>query len=177
MLRHVLASADVYTVLHVLMTVYLDADDDDQRADLLAVVEAKHRSLLTVLKPALQHLDRRQRMINLRSKIVDAELQFVLALLLNVDGKAMLCELMRERFPREDPLEALVDGISRLAAVVYPAQPADTLRRGVRSLLVEGQVPDAIGGDSLLPTLWESWLFAPLMSGPRIAPPAELVRS
>lgn len=178
-LRHLFNSPDVQSVFHILSAAWLETNDADQRADLLATAGARHGALVEAMRPMLEQLDRRRRLMDLRATIDDPDLQFFLALLLNVDARGPMLEIVRQRHPTQDPLDLLTGWSTAVASRVYADEPADTIDQVVRSL-VKGNAVGLAGapgglaaqGDAIDEktarasrfgrTLRDSWLFKPL---------------
>ena len=118
--------------------------------------------------PALDYLDRRRRLLKLRAQIDDPDLQFFLALLLNVDGRQAILDLVKQRDPDADPIEMFVRCGAELATRVHAGVDAESAQWAIRALLA-GQTPDTRSVDTSPPwtvseTLRGSWLFKPWVS-------------
>jgi NADP-dependent 3-hydroxy acid dehydrogenase YdfG len=68
------------------------------------------------LRPALARLRRQKLIIELREKVTKPDLKFVLALLANVTDKQILFDLLKQRYPSQDPIGVLINTFGELSA-------------------------------------------------------------
>jgi hypothetical protein len=80
----------------------------DKFLDLAAERHGRHGS---VFAPVFARLDMLDEMVQRRGFVTDPEQRFFLALLLNVDGRDRVFELIRQRVPDADPLEKVLDWV------------------------------------------------------------------
>src|SRR4029077_2850502 len=90
-------------------------DDYDQQESLLAAAAVRHPEFVLLVRPALEYLARRQRLTTLRKAVSASELQFLLAVLLNVDDRTTAFQLIQQRYPRRTPVDAMVEWLVNLA--------------------------------------------------------------
>ena len=83
--------------------------------DLFERVRARHGSNADTLARVFEHREFLQEILIRRSYITDPEQRFFFALLLNVDGKERILELIADRFPGTDPVEKILDWVFDLS--------------------------------------------------------------
>ena len=82
---------------------------------LLNVVIEHHGSKAAVLKQVFDHYEMLDEIVKRRSYVSDPEHRFFMALLLNVDRRTPIFDLVRHRFPDADPVEKILDWVFDLA--------------------------------------------------------------
>lgn len=75
----------------------------------LEAAHRRHGEKAGVFEKVFEHREVQNEMVRKRSFITDAEHRFFFALLLNLDTKDHIFELIRQRFPDADPLEKVLD--------------------------------------------------------------------
>jgi hypothetical protein len=84
---------------------------------MLEHARAKHGEIVDLL-PAVFEEEQRQNDITKRRGMIDGEdHRFFLALLLNVPDRALVLELIRQKYPHDDPVERAVRWVSELAKI------------------------------------------------------------
>ncbi len=83
--------------------------------DLLDIVIERHGPKAAVLKQVFEHHDMLEEIIKRRGYVSDPEHRFFMALLLNVDRRPLIFELIKHRFPDADPVEKILDWVFDLA--------------------------------------------------------------
>lgn len=81
----------------------------------LETVAKRHEKFADVLPKVFAYYDKLDQILRLRSYVSDAELRFFLALLLNVEGKIKIFELIKSKYPNDDPLDKALDWVYQLA--------------------------------------------------------------
>lgn len=84
-------------------------------AGFLQIVGNKHEKFAEVLPEVFVYQDKIDQILRQRSFVIDAELRFFLALLLNIDGKEPIFELIKSKYPNEKPLDKVLDWVYSLA--------------------------------------------------------------
>jgi hypothetical protein len=84
-------------------------------AAFLDVVEKRHGAGGKVLRDVFERADVIDEIIRRRSYVTDPEHRFFMALLLNVDGRERIFELIRRRFPETEPVEKVLDWVFDLS--------------------------------------------------------------
>ncbi|MCS6874227.1 MAG: hypothetical protein N2Z23_08480 [Pyrinomonadaceae bacterium] len=84
--------------------------------ELVELVQRKHGTVANSLPEIFHYQERIQEITRRRSFVVDNELRFFLALLMNVEGKQRIFQLVKERFPNTDPVEKILDWVDQLAS-------------------------------------------------------------
>lgn len=126
-LAEFLAGCDFHTSLLVLRNLrpllgprflehHLGIDTGKEPFDrMVEVVEARHGSLASVIRPFFRAIDRERDLVQRRSYVSDPQLRFFLAVLLNLDGRDHILDVVAARHPGTDPIETTVNWISALA--------------------------------------------------------------
>lgn len=84
--------------------------------NLVDTARKKHGDTINMFLSVFQEKERQADIIGRRGIITEPEHRFFLALLLNVDGRSHLFELIRQKFPDNDPIEKLLDWTTDLSA-------------------------------------------------------------
>lgn len=82
---------------------------------LFEIVRRRHGELADLILPVLEEVRRQQNLIQRRGQITSNEHRFFLALLLNVPDRAKIVELVRQRFPEQDPVDTITEWVDELA--------------------------------------------------------------
>jgi hypothetical protein len=85
--------------------------------ELLKKSRRRHGSLMNFLIPVLGEMQRQRALVGLRARVTDSEHRFFLALLLNVDERATILELVRQRFPDKNPVETVCEWVRDLSLI------------------------------------------------------------
>lgn len=88
---------------------------DDRFESFLDVVSKRHEKFANVLPKVFAHHKKLDQIVRQRSFVTDAELRFFLALLLNVDGKRRIFELVKTKFEKQKPIDKILDWVHKLA--------------------------------------------------------------
>lgn len=126
-IREFLEKSDFQTSFKILSTVrsYIQHNQMQQMFNLaepkdrfdmfLDVVGKKHEKFADVLPKVFAHHDKLDQIVRQRSYVTDSELRFFLALLLNIDGKERILELIRSKYPKTEPIDKVLDWVYKLA--------------------------------------------------------------
>ena len=82
---------------------------------LLEIARRRHGELVDFILPVFDESARQNYLIQRRGQITSNEHRFFLALLLNVPDREKLLELVKHRFPDQDPVETVIDWVEELA--------------------------------------------------------------
>lgn len=82
---------------------------------LLDVVRRRHGERAEVLPAVFAHRDMQDEIVRRRGYVTNPEHRFFLALLMNIEGRENIFELVRRRFPDDDPMERVLDWVLELA--------------------------------------------------------------
>ena len=74
-----------------------------------------HGEITERILPVLEEQERQRDIIERRAAITGEEHRFFLALLLNVPARAKILELVKDRFPEQDPVETILDWVDELS--------------------------------------------------------------
>jgi len=113
--RHVLGTEDAYSVFQFLLSTFEMIEDEDERHNLLLAARWKHPKLIEALQPALLQAERRNKIAQVRERVSNSDLQFFLALLLNITERPAILSLIGQRYPSRDPVTAIVTWVRELS--------------------------------------------------------------
>jgi hypothetical protein len=126
MIGELLCSSDFHTAYFVLTETYnhlrsneidslfgLSTGKDRFKAILERCKEA-HDELTDLILPVLEEHERQISIIQRRSTITADEHRFFLALLLNISRREKVLELVKQRYPDQDPVETVLDWVEEL---------------------------------------------------------------
>jgi hypothetical protein len=88
---------------------------EDRFEKAVEVVRRRHGSLVETLLEVFDKQDKLGEIINRRNYITEPEHRFFMALLMNLEGKARIFSLIKERFPENEPIEKVLDWTTELA--------------------------------------------------------------
>jgi len=81
----------------------------------LSIVAKRHGTPGQELTAVFAHFDMLDEIVGRRNYVTDSEHRFFMALLLNVDGRERILQLISQRFPDGDPVEKILDWVFDLA--------------------------------------------------------------
>jgi len=113
--RHILGTEDAYSVFQFLLSTFDLIEDEDERHNLLLAARWKHPKLIEALQPALLQAERRNKIVQVRERVSNSDLQFFLALLLNITERPAILSLIGQRYPSRDPVTAIVTWVRELS--------------------------------------------------------------
>lgn len=113
--RHILGTEDAYSVFQFLFSTFELIEDEDERYNLLLAARWKHPKLIEALEPALLQAERRNKIVRIRERVSNSDLQFFLALLLNITERTAILSLIEQRYPSRDPVTAIVTWVRDLS--------------------------------------------------------------
>jgi hypothetical protein len=113
--RHTLGTEDAYSVFHFLLSTFELIEDENEQYDLLLTARLKHPKLIEALLPALLQLERRNKLVRIRERVSNSDLQFFLALLLNIPERPAILSLIEQRCPSRDPVTVIVTWVRQLS--------------------------------------------------------------
>ena len=114
-IRHILGTEDAYSVFHFFLSTFGLIEDEDERHDLLLAGRLKQAKLIEALRPALLEAERRNRILAVRERVSSSDLQFFLALLLNIPERSAILKLIEQRYPSRDPITAILAWVRELS--------------------------------------------------------------
>lgn len=113
--RHMLGTEDAYSVFQFLLSTFELIEDEDERQNLLLAAQLKHPKLIEGLEPALLQAERRNKIVGIRERVSSSDLQFFLALLLNIPERSAILSLIKQRYPSRDPVMAILTWVRELS--------------------------------------------------------------
>ena len=126
LIGELLAGSDFHTAFAVLDNAFGPLSNDrlerafgiatgKQRFEsLLDIVRRRHGDLADLIPPVFEEVQRQQNLIQRRGQITESEHRFFLALLLNVPDRLKILDLVRQRFPEQDPVTTILDWVEEL---------------------------------------------------------------
>ena len=88
---------------------------NDRIQSILARAKEAHGELVDLVLPVFEEQVRQNDIVQRRGSITGEEHRFFLALLLNVPSREKILELVKQRFPENDPVEKILDWVEELA--------------------------------------------------------------
>ena len=82
---------------------------------LLEIARSRHGDLVDLILPVIEEGSRENYLVHRRGQITSNEHRFFLALLLNVPDRVKLLNLVKQRFPENDPVNTVLDWVEELA--------------------------------------------------------------
>ena len=79
------------------------------------VVEERHGDVAAILRPIFRHADLEDHLVSKRHVVTDPEHRTFLALLLNLDTREQIMDILRERYRDQDPVEKVLDWVLDLS--------------------------------------------------------------
>jgi len=103
-----------------------------------------HGDLARHLFDAVTRYEQQLTLVQLRAQVRDPELRFFLALLMNVPDRNDLLEMVRQRFPRADPVERCADWLGELSIddqgeMYHMKQVAEFMESSARQTIALGR--------------------------------------
>jgi len=103
-------------------------ETDNERFDrFLEVVEKRHGRLAEILRPVFEYKEFQASLVDKRSIVSEPDHRFFFALLLNIDDREHILELVRQRFPDQDAVEKVLDWIFDLSETRVLGQDTNAL--------------------------------------------------
>ncbi len=131
-----------YSAFHYLLKAYGMFEDETNRDLILSWASRKHRRLVEICRPVLMNIDRTNRIKQLREKIGQSDLQYFMALLLNIPRREEILNLIRERYPDDDPINMIIKWMNKLSQLGLPdVDFPETWLESLRSLLSTPSTP------------------------------------
>lgn len=127
LLRELLANSDFQTTFKMLDLAYSHLSGDRlQQAfgvtsgetrfnSLMESARQRHGQLVDLVMPVIEEGRRQSNIAGRRGQITSPEHRFFLALLLNVPDRVKLLALVKQRFPKGDPVETVLEWVEELA--------------------------------------------------------------
>src|SRR5260370_16470312 len=113
--HHILVTEDAYSVFQFLLSTFELIEGEDERHNLLLAARLRHPKLIEALQPALLQAERRNKIVRIREQVSSSDLQFFLALLLNIPERPAILSLIEQRYPSRDPITAIVTWVRELS--------------------------------------------------------------
>jgi len=155
---HLLEQSDSYSAFQFLWDMFAQIPEGAERTSIVAAARCRHKELTEVALPAFQEHERLTRVSQLRQSISNPDLQYFLALLLNLPAREPILKLVRLRYSSRDPVDIVISWVKELSIVAAMPwlQAKDTLSMLHRSLSQKGEhgnnnadfQPDASSCDS-----------------------------
>lgn len=126
MIGELVCASDFHTAYFVLMESYHHLQSNemdllfglstgkDRFKAILQRCKNVHLDLTDLVLPVLEEQERQMSIIQRRGTITSDEHRFFLALLLNISSRHKVLELVRQRYPDQDPVETVLDWVEEL---------------------------------------------------------------
>lgn len=127
LLEELLVRADFQATFAILETVNPDmtgnwlersfgvTTGEDRFQRLLDIACRRHGDLVDLITPVLEDARRQNNLVYRRGQITSNEHRFFLALLMNVPDRVKVLDLVRQRFPEDDPVNTIAGWVEELA--------------------------------------------------------------
>lgn len=86
----------------------------DRFKAILEKCKTVHGELTDLILPVLEEQERQMSIIHRRGTITSEQHRFFLALLLNISSRTKILELVKERYPSQEPVETILDWVEEL---------------------------------------------------------------
>ncbi len=83
---------------------------------LIEIARQRHGEFVDLILPVFEEVQRQNHIIHRRGQITSNEHRFFLALLLNVPDRIKVLDLVRERFPDQNPINTIMGWVEELAS-------------------------------------------------------------
>jgi hypothetical protein len=93
----------------------------------LQLVEARHGRTAEIIRPVLNYLEMQQQLVDKRKFVTEPVHRFFFALLLNLDDREHILEIVRQRYPDEDAVEKVLDWLFDLSQTRVIGQDTNVL--------------------------------------------------
>ncbi len=87
----------------------------DRFEEFLRVARERHGNKVDVFRKVFSHNDKVTEILQRRGVVTDPEHRFFFALLMNVDGRDRIFSLIRQRYPKSDPRDKVLDWVFDLS--------------------------------------------------------------
>lgn len=126
MISELICASDFHTAYFVLQETYqrLQSNEMDELFGLslgkerfeaiLDKCRGTHGELTELVLPVLEEQERQLSIIRRRGTITSDEHRFFLALLLNIQSRSKILQLVKQRYPDQDPIETILDWVEEL---------------------------------------------------------------
>src|SRR5262249_48188948 len=82
---------------------------------LMEIARQRHGELVDLMQPVFEEAERQHNLIQRRAQITSNQHRFFLALLLNIPDRQKVLDLVKQRFPEQDPVATVTDWVEELA--------------------------------------------------------------
>jgi hypothetical protein len=90
---------------------------------LLEKARMRHGELIDLVVPVFEEGLRQRNLVHRRGQITSNEHRFLLALLLNVPDRVTVLDLVKQRYPQNNPVDTIVDWVEELANTKVAGSP------------------------------------------------------
>lgn len=122
------SSSDFQTTYATLETVFNHITYDETQSlsgperfnKLLEKARSRHGRLVDLILPVFENIKRDNDLVYRRRYITNSEHRFFLALLINAPHRSMALDLVKQRFPKRNPIDTIVEWVEELSAIKMP---------------------------------------------------------
>ena len=184
MLKELLAECDTCSAFHYLFQAHA-LKDRKAFKELLETAKSRHTDLVLRVDPAFTYARRQSAIANLRAKVKDPDVKFLLAVLINVPDRKTVLTLLKDRFPGEEPIGKFVGCMKHLSdrdlvgekfnepwlwalhCLLADSGGTGDIERAFASTFGGTQATDVSSGiENLAKTIRAFWLLRPLLETP-----------
>ena len=163
-------STETYSAVECLRDVYRLTNDLDQRRRVAAVAQGRLGELFQPTMAVLAEQERRDRISLLKRAVNDPEVQFFLALLLNVPERDVILQLLSQRRAEITPCDQICQSIRKLlqlqgSRLKLPFDACDSIRAELDGANAR-QSKNVVSPASRM-----HWFLAPLFNDTTVRPP------
>jgi hypothetical protein len=127
MIGDLVCSSDFHTAYFVLAETFQQLQNNEMEAlfglsigkdrfkAILERCKSTHGELADMVLPVLEEQERQISIVQRRGTITSDAHRFFLALLLNVPSREKILQLVKQRYPNQDPVETILDWVEELA--------------------------------------------------------------
>lgn len=109
-----------YHALLYLLKVYDLFEDETNRDLILSWASRKHSRLVEAARPALMNFARLHKIEKIAEGIIQPDLKYFMALLLNIPRREDILNLICERYPGYDPINLIIQWMDKLSRLDLP---------------------------------------------------------
>ena len=127
MINELIANSDFHTAYLILSAAYRDLTGNEMEKifkhssgrgrfqNMLEKARLRHGQLIDFIPPVFDEMKRQNNIIQRRKYLTDSEQRFFLALILNVPDRGKVLDLVKQRYPAQDPINTVADWVMELA--------------------------------------------------------------
>jgi hypothetical protein len=135
MINDLISNSDFHTTFLILNAAFKDltgnelekifhlSNERERFQSMLEKARHRHGQLIDLLPPVFDEMQRQHNIVQRRRYLTDNEQRFFLALILNVPDRAKVLDLVKRRFPQQEPIDRVADWVMELATTKLLGSP------------------------------------------------------